>query len=114
MPAKPSYKKLSDKGEIVFKNTWEESSGAFGKYVYKLDDLYYTYDMEEEAVDGPYDIIDDALDDDMLTVSSVTVEVSSTELSFEDLVSLLIPEGYIDAESIDVNGLWWPPEDVEE
>ena len=110
----PTLAIVQERGEVVFSHLWEGGSGMYGRYVYLFGGNYYPYDMYEEAEGGSidsYDSLQEALlHSDFLSVSSATVSIASSELSFEELAAMLNPDDTSRGESISVNNEPWRPE----
>lgn len=114
----PSLSTLIEEGNEVFRSTWDHGGplGSHASVVYEFNGRYYSHDpfadpegMDESVVFGPYESLDSALTDEFLGVSSATVSVSSSELSYEELVERLKPDQTVKGEPIRVNDREWVP-----
>lgn len=102
----PSGDYLQSKGRLVYTIVTEEGSGMWGQYVYKLDGQYYSYDMGDDEVDGPYSSLVNAAP---LNVGPATSSVTSSELTKDELKAILNTDYMRPGDVISVNGSDWLP-----
>lgn len=112
----PTIPALHGHGEKVFAHAWEGGMGEYGRYVYSLEGEYYAYDAfdaENERLSvpmGPYDTLEQAIRYcGFHQVGSATSRVRSEELTREELIDLLVPDGTYRGQPVSVNGEPWTP-----
>ena len=95
---------LQTEGSVAFEHVWESSvRGAWAEIVYAYDGKYYGYDSESEAMDGPYEQIEDAFTPVHLGVSSGTTGMWST-LPTAVLLRLIDLTWAQENQEIEING----------
>jgi hypothetical protein len=97
---------IVENGRVVFSHEWDSGGLGAGTETIYCWKGQYAVDSLDTGSSGPYDALEDALDEnDLLVVTSATTEISCPALSATRLAEML--SGEEDGHVIEINGQPW-------